>query len=143
MKLCRKFYFLLILALCIGYDTAASSWQAVTLHAITLEQYDDELHSLFVDHFFNQNDTMPFPEIVGKIIVILEHKEKYLDGHLKTKCIEVIKQFKKHQYDKSFQNWAAILRTPSLPELLPLKTQIYLDEIPLLDKIRTLKRKLG
>jgi hypothetical protein len=105
--------------------------------------YDDQLHSLFVDHFFNDEDTMPFSEIVSKIITVLEHKEKFLDGNEKRICIEVIKLFKKHQYDKSFQNWAKILTIDDLPKILPLKTQFFLDTIPLLTKIRTLKRKLG
>ncbi len=143
MKLYRNFYLLLTLMATPAYHTAAFYHQTMTLHTITAERYDEELHSLFVDHFFNPEDEMPFSEMIGKIIVILEHKEKYLDGNLKTKCIEVIKQFKKHQYDKSFKSWGLILTAPNLEDLLPYKTKIFVRNVPLLDKIRTLKIKLG
>ena len=118
-------------ATCEGYSVAQ------------MEQYcDDVMHTIF-ECFFNDQDKTLFSKIIIDIIEVLKAKRNLIDKSLHQKYDTIITLLETNKHSSDFKVWSKIFPAPELKAILPIKTQNFLDTIPLVKKIRTLVLRLN
>ncbi len=99
------------------------------------------MYDLF-ERFFDEHDPMSFSKFVSKVIDLLKLKRSSLHGHQQVKCDELIRIFEKNKHNSNFRDWAEILMTPDLLDLMSEETRSYIFSVSTHVKIKTLICKL-
>jgi|SRR3989339_212640 len=107
----------------------------------TQQEIDAELYDIF-KKFFDEQDTMPFYKMIGKVIHLLKIKRISLPEDQQLKCDQIIKTLEKNRYDKTIVTWASILKNPDLINLMSKETRAYIDSISATVKLKSLIYKL-
>ena len=109
---------------------------------ISSDDCDNLLHSIFIS-FFNDLDKTNFSRFIQAIENILGLKKLFATKNFQPKYDAVIALLDKNRNNMEFKVWAKILAAPELFDLLPKRTQQFLDAIPSFKKVKTLISRLN